>query len=180
MQGQQGMGGQFGMQGQQGFNRWGTNSNSHQQMNGFQHVDYSGGWGNNHDQMLQAKIEMVYQKYDQNRNGQLEGQEFFNAYKELCLQMGMAPPNSYQDAWTAVQQCDSNRDGRVSKAEMLMLFKRIQGVNGGMQGGLNQGGMQGGFNQGGNQGGFGQGGNQGGFGHGGNQGGLGVNINLGL
>lgn len=78
--------------------------------------------------------------------------------------MGMAPPNNYQDAWNAVQQCDTNHDGRVSKAEMVMLFKRIQGVN--------QGGMQGGM-------GYGQGGMQGGYGQGG-QGGFGVNISLGL
>ena len=40
-------------------------------MNGYNQVDYSQGWGNNHDQMLQQKIDMVFQKYDQNRTGQL-------------------------------------------------------------------------------------------------------------
>lgn len=65
-------------------------------MNGYQQVDYSQGWGNNHDQMLQQKIDMVYQRYDQNHSGQLEGQEFFYAYRDLCLSMGMAPPSSQQ------------------------------------------------------------------------------------
>ena len=144
------------------FNRWGNNSN-YNQMQGFTHVDYSQGWNANvHDQMLQNNINIVYQKYDSNFSGQLEGQEFFNAYRELCLMMGMAPPQSYQETWQAVNQCDSNRDGRVTKMEMFTLFKRIQGINSGMM--MNQGmGMQGGM-------GGGMGMNQG----------LGLNINLGF
>lgn len=42
--------------------------------------------------------------------------------------MGMAPPNNYQEVFQAAQQCDTNRDGRVSRQEMFMLFKRIQGI----------------------------------------------------
>lgn len=122
-------------------------------MNGFQQVDYSGGWNNNHDQRLQQAVQQVYMRYDTNRSGQLEGQEFFNAYRDLCLQMGMAPPQSYQEVWQAAQQCDSNRDGRVSQGEMFYLFKRIQGINSGnmMAGGMGMGigvGMQGGMNSG--------------------------------
>ena len=97
------------------------------QMNGFQQQNYSQGWGNNHDQKLQQNIQMVFQKYDQNRTGQLEGQEFFNAYRDLCLSMGMAPPNSYQEVWQAVQQCDQNRDGKVSQQEMFMLLSFSRG-----------------------------------------------------
>jgi len=36
--------------------------------------------------------------------------------------------------FNAAQACDSNNDGRVSKNEMFMLFKRIQGIQGGGQG----------------------------------------------
>ena len=84
-------------------------------MNGYQQVDYSGGWGNHHDQRLQQQVQVIFQRYDTNRTGTLEGQEFFNAYKDLCLQMGMAPPNNYQEVWQAVQQADQNRDGRVNQ-----------------------------------------------------------------
>ena len=80
-------------------------------------------------------IDMAFQKYDQNRTGQLEVQEFFYAYKELCLSMGMAPPQSQQQVWQAAMQCDTNRDGQVSKPEMFALFKNIQGVQ---QGGFGQ------------------------------------------
>ena len=110
-------------------------------MNGFQQVDYQGGWNNNHDQRLQQGVHMVFQKYDQNRTGQLEGQEFFYAYRDLCLNMGMAPPTNQQQVWQAAQQCDQNRDGKVSKQEMFMLFKSIQGVQPYGQGGYG-GGMQ--------------------------------------
>ena len=44
-------------------------------MNGYNYVDYSGGWNPMiHDQMLIAKIDMVFQRYDMNFSGQLEGQ----------------------------------------------------------------------------------------------------------
>ena len=129
-QGHQGHHGHHGHHGfGPGFNRWGGNNN-YMQMNGFQNVNYQGGWNpNQHDQMLINNIGMVFQRYDRNRSGQLEGQEFFMAYRDLCLSMGMAPPNNHQEVWMAVQQCDQNRDGRVSRQEMFMLFKRIQGIN---------------------------------------------------
>ena len=102
-------------------------------MQGYNQVDYSQGWNaQQHDIMLQQKIDWVYQRYDMNRTGQLEGQEFFHAYRDLCLAMGMAPPQNQQDVWNAVMQCDQNRDGRISQWEMFNLFKRIQGINSGM------------------------------------------------
>ena len=116
-----------------GFNRWGTGGMNYQGMNGWNQVDYSGGWNPNvHDAMLKNNIEMVFQRYDMNMSGQLEGQEFFYGYRDLCLSMGVAPPNNYQDVWNAVQQCDYNGNGRVSRMELFMLFKRIQGINSGM------------------------------------------------
>lgn len=45
--------------------------------------------------------------------------------------MGLAPPDNYQSVWNAMLSCDTNRDGRISKFEMFMLFKRIQGINAG-------------------------------------------------
>jgi hypothetical protein len=143
-----------------GFNRWGNSGFNYQTMNGYNHVDYSGGWNPNiHDQMLKTNIDFVYQKYDNNFTGQLEGNEFFYAYSELCLRMGLCPPQNYQDVWNAVMSSDSNMNGRVSKMEMFILFKRIQGVNSGMgfnQGmgmGVSMGGMNMGINLGGGMGG---------------------------
>ena len=43
-------------------------------MNGYNFVDYSGGWNAAvHDQMLKNNIDFVYRKYDYNFSGQLEG-----------------------------------------------------------------------------------------------------------
>jgi hypothetical protein len=55
--------------------------------------------------------------------------EFFNAYREICLHMGMAPPNDYQSLLQVAQTCDTNFDGRINRMEILMMFKRIQGIN---------------------------------------------------
>ena len=96
-----------------GFNRWGGGGFNYQSMPGFSYMDYSGGW--NHDQQLMNNINMVFQRYDRNFNGQLEGLEFFYAYRDLCLMMGVAPPHSPQDVWNAVMAGDANRDGRISK-----------------------------------------------------------------
>jgi hypothetical protein len=83
---------------------------------GYVVVDYSNGWNPNyHDQLLRNNIDAVYMRYDFNRSGQLEGNEFFFAYRDLCLTMGLAPPHDYQSVWNAMLACDSNRDGRVSK-----------------------------------------------------------------
>lgn len=58
-----------------GFNRWGNSCPNYQSMNGFNNVNYSGGWNANvHDQMLRNNIDVVYQRYDFNYSGQLEGQ----------------------------------------------------------------------------------------------------------
>ena len=144
-------------------------------MNGFCNVDYAGGWNPQiHDAMLQQKIEIVFQRYDMNMSGQLEGQEFFFAYRDLCLMMGVAPPMNYQDVWNAVMQSDYNGNGRVSRMELFMLFKRIQGISGGMMMNVGWGGMGGGM---GPMGGMGMGGmgSMGGMGMGGmGMGGMGM------
>ena len=82
--GGQGFGGQGQMGGQgfgshqqpgMGMNRWGQGNNNHHQMNGYTQVDYSQGWNSNvHDGMLQQNVNKVFQKYDRNNSGQLEGQ----------------------------------------------------------------------------------------------------------
>ena len=69
-------------------------------MSGYSMVDYSNGWDpNSHDQLLRNNIDMVYQRYDRNFSGQLEGNEFFSAYRDICLMMGLAPPQDYQSVW---------------------------------------------------------------------------------
>lgn len=127
-----------------GFNRWGGNNGyNYQAMSGYTTVDYSNGWNPNyHDQLLRNNIDIIYQRYDMNFSGQLEGQEFFFAYRDLCLMMGMAPPMDFQTVFNAARASDTNFNGRTSKMELFTLFKMIQGVNGmnnGMYNGMNNG-----------------------------------------
>ena len=133
--GQQGFGQQQGFGFQQqgfGFQQPGFQQPGFQQQNNWggmqmQQVNYQGGWNANvHDQMLMAQVEQAYMKYDMNRTGQLEGQEFYLAYRDLCLGMGMYPPNDFNQIQMIAQQSDTNFDGRTSKQEMFALFKRIQ------------------------------------------------------
>ena len=97
------------------FNRWAQPNYNYQTMPGFQRVDYSGGWNPNlHDQMLKTNINQVFMKHDTNRNGQLDPHEFYPAYHDLCLMMGMAPPRTQQDVQSAYMQFDVNKDGMIS------------------------------------------------------------------
>lgn len=54
------------------FNRWGGHNHNYTHMQGYNPVDYSGGWNNNmHDQMLQQKVQMIFNRHDTNHSGQL-------------------------------------------------------------------------------------------------------------
>lgn len=124
-----GMGGGMGGMGVS-FNRWGNTGLNYQSMNGYTHIDYSSGWNPSyHDQLLRTNIDYVFQQYDFNFSGQLHGQEFFFAYRDLCLRMGLAPPMDYQSVWGAAMASDVNGNGQVSKMELFILFKKIQGIN---------------------------------------------------
>lgn len=54
-------------------NRWSSPGYHYQSMPGYVAVDYSCGWNQMHDQMLINNINMIYQRYDYNFSGQLEG-----------------------------------------------------------------------------------------------------------
>ena len=115
------------------YNPWARPNFNYTSMPGFCQVDYTGGWNPNvHDMMLKQKINHVFMQYDMNRNGQLEGQEFYGAYRDLCLMMGMAPPQTLQEVWHVAMQNDLNGDGMISPMEMFILFKKLQGINAGM------------------------------------------------
>ena len=115
------------------YNRWARPNFNYATMPGYCNVDYTGGWNPNvHDMMLKNKINQVFMQYDMNRNGQLEGPEFYGAYRDLCLMMGMAPPQSQQEVWQVAMQTDLNGDGMISPMEMFILFKKLQGINSGM------------------------------------------------
>ena len=70
--GHMGGGHQMGGGGMGGFNVWANSNTNYQGMQGFNQVDYSGGWNPNiHDTMLKRNINDVYMRYDMNRTGQL-------------------------------------------------------------------------------------------------------------
>ena len=46
--------------------------------------------------------------------------------------MGLCPPQSYEEVWMMALEGDLNGDGQISRAEMFLLFKRLQGIHGGM------------------------------------------------
>ena len=112
------------------YNPWARPGINYQSMSGFHQVDYTGGWNPNiHDTMLRNNINKVFVRYDANRNGQLDGPEFFYAYRDLCLMMGLCPPQTQAEVWQAALSCDLNGDGMISRMELFILFKKLQGFS---------------------------------------------------
>lgn len=87
---------------------------------------YNGSWNNSHDQFLRNQIDRVYAMYDYNCTGQLEGNEFYSAYRDLCASVGQVAPTDWFSIRQIAMQADTNYDGRISKMEMFNLFKRAQ------------------------------------------------------
>jgi hypothetical protein len=61
--------------------------------------------------------------------------------------MGICPPSDYQAIYNALISCDQNFSGSISKMELFMFFKRVQGISTGlgvdgmsMGGGMGMGG----------------------------------------
>ena len=83
-------------------------------------------WGYDHDNQLRNQIEIVFQQFDRNRSGYIDNGEFFPAYCTLCQMTGQAAPHDFYQIQNIARQTDQNFDGRISRQEMFMLFKRAQ------------------------------------------------------
>ena len=65
--------------------------------------------------MLIGKIENIFARYDPNGTGHLEQNEFFAFFNELCVEMNVPPPQSYEAILNVAREVDTNYDGRISK-----------------------------------------------------------------
>lgn len=65
--------------------------------------------------MIRNKIDMLFAKYDQDGTGFLGQQEFLASFNELCHDLNMPPPQSFDQVMNIAQSIDTNFDGRISK-----------------------------------------------------------------
>lgn len=81
------------------------------------------------DIMLRQYIDQIFNRYDYNRNGTLDPQELHTFLSDLFQMCGMPRYVSYQEAYMALMQMDSNHDGQVNKYELFNLFKHMTHPN---------------------------------------------------
>ena len=64
----------------------------------------------------------VFQRYDRDRSGNLDTNEFYGALCEVFAMCKHAPPPQYQ-ASQEMSQFDKNRDGRINEKEFKKIVK---------------------------------------------------------
>ena len=65
--------------------------------------------------MLRNKIDGIFARYDQTGSGFLEEHEFANFFGELCMELNIPPPQSYDDIINIAREIDTDYDCRISK-----------------------------------------------------------------
>lgn len=76
---------------------------------------YSPGMNTVNDMMLRQYIDQVFFKYDFNRTGTLNLPELHVFLNELFMMSGIPRQVGYMEAYQALMQMDSNRDGQINK-----------------------------------------------------------------
>jgi hypothetical protein len=77
------------------------------------------------DMQLRQYIDQVFMRYDFNRTGTLNLPELHVFLNELFQMCGHNRMVSYQEAYAALVQMDSNRDGQINKYELFNLFRYL-------------------------------------------------------
>ena len=70
------------------------------------------------------KIKNLFEKYDSNKNGVLDRQEFFKVFKQLLTEMGENFPDKKNDevAEEGMQNFDLNKNGTIEYDEFSNLI----------------------------------------------------------
>ncbi len=89
-------------------------------------ANYHGDWIHNNEALLRNEIDFAYAHHDPHHTGLLEGEDFYQAYHEVCEEIGHPTPNldDTDQLDEIARQADINLDGKVSKGEMFDFCRR--------------------------------------------------------
>ena len=72
----------------------------------------------------EAKIKALFERYDENKNGVLDREEFFKVFKILLQEMGEFFPDKKNDevAEEGMNNFDTNKNGTIEYSEFIELI----------------------------------------------------------
>lgn len=82
----------------------------------------------NDDQLKQA-IQNIFDKYDVDKSGTLEGTEIFNLINDAFKSLGKNKEVSQGDVQQFINAIDKNGDGKIAKVELFEILKQLVNSN---------------------------------------------------
>lgn len=80
------------------------------------------------DQLRQA-VDAVFAQYDKDKNGTLESAEVTSLINDALTHMKAGRQASPEEVTALVKNVDANCDGKISKEELLQIFKKVVASN---------------------------------------------------
>lgn len=81
------------------------------------------------DDQLRQAIDAIFNKYDADKSGTLEGGEIFSLINDAFKSLGRNRDVKSDEVSQFVKAIDKNGDGKISKAELFEILKKL--INGG-------------------------------------------------
>ena len=81
------------------------------------------------EEQLRHYVDNVFEKYDKNGNYTLDERELYHFFKDLFSSMNYKHNVTVEDARHSLKQIDANRDGKITKRELLNALKVMLGGN---------------------------------------------------
>ena len=83
------------------------------------------------DEQIRKAVENVFQRYDKDKNGSLDQSEVTQLINDALKQMNQNRKVTQQEVETFISAVDKNKDKKIEKDELIVIFKSI--VLGGQQ-----------------------------------------------
>lgn len=82
------------------------------------------------DEQLRQAIDGVFTKYDVDKSNTLDNNELRNVITDAFKQLGQTRSVSDADVKKFVGAVDKNSDGKITKAQLFEIFKKIARLSG--------------------------------------------------
>ena len=77
------------------------------------------------DDQLRQAIDAIFNKYDTDKSGTLEGNEIFNLINDAFKSLGRTRQVTQQEVQQFIGAIDKNNDAKISKPELFEILKKL-------------------------------------------------------
>ena len=77
------------------------------------------------DDQLRQAIDAIFNKYDTDKSGTLEGNEIYNLINDAFKSLGRNRQVQPQEVDQFIKAIDKNSDGKISKPELFEILKKL-------------------------------------------------------